>query len=331
MTGIVDVHHHALPPPYLAELSSVGIQALPGYDFPEWSPERSLQIMDEHGIERAVLSLSAPGLYFGDEDQTRRLARAVNEYLASLTEAEPRFGAFGCLPLPDVAASIAEAEAALERFRLEGVVIYTNSGGIYPGDERLEPLMNYLSTQEAVVFVHPVQPCHQYEAPLPVRPSILEFVFESTRAAASLVANRTLARFPGIRFILAHGGGTLPYLAERLGHLRRDQAVTRRDSLEVDRDLAGFFYDLASCTRAHALACLTSVAPPHHLLFGTDLPFETSATVRAAIAELQSNPAVTDGALSGLWRDNARRLLAAQETRRRNGSRGDARVADRRE
>ncbi len=248
-------------------------------------------MMDELAIERAVLSISAPGLYFGDGGRTRRLAHAADEYLAELTASEPRW-AFGSLPLPDIEASIAEAEIVLERFGLDGVVIYTNSGGIYPGDERLDPLMGYLSSREAVVFVHPLQPCGQQEPPLAVRPSILEFVFESTRAAASLVANRTLSRFPGIRFILTHGGGTLPYLAERLGHLRRDRAVAHRNSLEVEHDLATFFYDVASCTRPHALSCLSAVAAPDHLLFGTDLPFETVTSAAAAVGELQANPDV---------------------------------------
>lgn len=309
MTGIVDVHHHALPPAYTAELLAKGVEALPGYGFPDWSPERSLEVMDEHGIERAVLSLSAPGLYFGDEAETRRLARAVNEYLAELAAGEARFGAFGCLPLPNLDDSIDEAGVVLEQLHLDGVVIYTNSAGIYPGDERLDPLMGYLSEREAVVFVHPVQPWGQREAPLPVRPSILEFVFESTRAATSLIANRTLARFPGLRVVLAHGGGTLPYLAERLGHLRRDRAVARRGSLEVESDLARLFYDLASCTRPHAVSCLAATASPDRLLFGTDLPFETSQTVGSALAELRENPEVAAGRLGGIWQENASRLL----------------------
>ena len=75
MTSIIDVHHHALPPPYVAELTAAGIEALPGYSFPAWLPERSLEMMEENGIELAVLSVSAPGVYFGERSQTRRLAR----------------------------------------------------------------------------------------------------------------------------------------------------------------------------------------------------------------------------------------------------------------
>lgn len=309
MTGLVDVHHHALPPVYTTELAAAGVEALPGYRFPDWSREQSLQMMEETGIERAVLSVSAPGLYFGDLPRARRLASASNEYLAGLVASEPRFGAFGCLPLPDVEGSIAEAEMVLGQFGLDGVVVYTNSAGIYPGDERLDPLMAYLSDRRAVVFVHPLQPCGQHAPPLPMRPSILEFVFESTRAAASLIANRSLSRFPGIRFVLTHGGGTLPFLAERLGHMRRDPAVPCRDDLEVERDLQGFYYDVASCTRPHALACLASVAGPDHLVFGTDFPFETSASARAAISELQSNPDLVAFGLDGLWKENASRIL----------------------
>lgn len=311
MTASVDVHHHALPPLYTAELAGLGIEALPGYGFPEWSPELSLQMMDGNGIERAVLSVSAPGVSFGDPAAARRLARACNEYLADLAASEPRFKAFASVPLPEVADGVGEARYALDELGLDGVVLFTNSDGIYPGDVRLTPLHEELAERGAVVLVHPIQPCGQVEAPLGIRPSILEFVFESTRAATSLVANRTLARFPGIRWIIPHGGGTLPYLAERLGHLRRDRAVPEREAVDVEGDLAGFYFDVTSTTRPHALACLAAVARHDHLLFGTDFPFEQATTVAAAVAELEANPAVAaGGALAGLWRENAAGLLS---------------------
>ena len=308
MTSVVDVHHHALPPPYTRSLATAGIEALPGYGFPDWSPGTSLQMMEDNAIDLAMLSVSAPGLYFGDLAQTRRLARECNEYLAELISAEPRFGAFGCLPLPEVADSVAEAELILEELGLQGVVLYTNSAGLYPGDARLAPLMSCLSERDAVVFVHPLQPCGQLQAPLPIRPSILEFVFETTRAATSLIASGCLSRYPGIRWILPHGGGTLPYLAERLGHLRRDKAVACRDSLEVDRDLQTFFFDVASCSRAHALQCLAAVAGKDRLLFGSDFPFESTASVASAVAELGANADV-ENELAGLWGANAAALF----------------------
>ena len=312
MTSIIDVHHHALPPPYIAELTAAGIEALPGYSFPAWLPERSLEMMEENGIELAVLSVSAPGVYFGERSQTRRLARTCNDYLAELTASESRFGAFGCLPLPSIEDSLAEAERVFDQLGFQGVVIYTNNGGIYPGDARLAPLLSYLSERRAVVFVHPVQPCGQREVALGIRPSILEFVFESTRAATSLIASCRLAEYSGIRWILTHGGGTLPYLSERLEHLRRDTAVARRDSLDVETDLATFFFDVASSTRPHVLSCLTAVAAADRLLFGSDFPFETS--VAAAVAELRANPRLADAELAGLWRANAAALLTAKTT-----------------
>jgi len=309
VTSLIDVHHHVLPPPYTRELATAGVEALPGYGFPDWSPSRSLEMMDENGIELAVLSVSAPGLYFGEAAQTRRLARECNEYLAELVSAESRFGAFGCLPIPDVEDSIAEAELVLEQLGFHGVVMYTNSAGIYPGDPRLAPLMTYLSDRRAVVFVHPVQPCGQVEAPLLIRPSILEFVFETTRAATSLITGRCLSRYPDIRWILTHGGGTLPYLAERLGHLRRDKAVEHRESLDVEADLHSFYFDVTSCSQSHALRCLTAVAAEDRLLFGSDFPFETGDSAAEAAALLRAIPDVANGGLAGLWRANAAALF----------------------
>ena len=95
---LVDIHHHVIPPDYLDALARSGMDTSA---FPSWAPEESLQVMDRLGIGRAMLSLSSPGVWFGDDSKARSLARACNEYVAGLRKERPsRFGGLAVLPLP---------------------------------------------------------------------------------------------------------------------------------------------------------------------------------------------------------------------------------------
>src|SRR6185369_10322070 len=99
----IDVHHHILPTEYVSALARINITGGGGIPFPRWSVEDALALMDRHGIQAAVTSISSPGVHFGDAAAARDLARRCNEISARLVSDHPdRFGAFATLPLPDV-------------------------------------------------------------------------------------------------------------------------------------------------------------------------------------------------------------------------------------
>ena len=155
----IDVHHHIVPKEYLASLASVGIKNAVGEPFPQWDVESTIKFMDRQGIAVAITSISVPGIYFGNIDFTRKLARKCNEISARVVSQYPkRFGAFAILPLPDIEASIVELEYALDTLKLDGVVLFTNIGGLYLGDAHYEELFFELNRRKAVVFFHPNVP-----------------------------------------------------------------------------------------------------------------------------------------------------------------------------
>ena len=97
----IDVHHHVLPEFYKDAQRGAGITGTTYRGFPEWTPEKSLALMDDHRIATTILSFTSPGIYFGDLAQTRDLARQCNDYLASLAQDHPgRLGGFAFLPFP---------------------------------------------------------------------------------------------------------------------------------------------------------------------------------------------------------------------------------------
>src|SRR5258707_4737791 len=173
--------------------------------------------MDRHGIVTAITSLSEPGVYFGDRAFARDLARRCNEYAARLVQEYPvRFGAFAVLPLPDVNAALRELEYALDTLKLDGIGLLTNYRGTYLGDAALDALFAELNRRQVVTFIHPSTPPSKDQPTFGLPPSLYEFTFDTTRMVANLLYSGTLDRYPNLRLILSHAGGTVPYLTKRL-------------------------------------------------------------------------------------------------------------------
>jgi len=282
----IDVHHHILPPIYLSMLGGrLGPQGLFGSP-PQWSPEISIEAMDRNGIGAAIASISAPGVWFGNVNESCKLARLCNEYAADMKRNySDRFGLFASLPLPDIDASLREIDYALGALGAEGVALMTNYDGKYPGEPHFLPIFDELNRREAVVFVHPTAP--QYRNCLPEIPiPTLEFPFETTRAITSLLYSGTLARCRDIRFVFSHAGGTVPFLAERIARLTVLPKFKSAFPDGVLAELARLYFDTALSANLLAFDSLRRLARLEHVLFGSDYPHAGEPTMAATVQSL---------------------------------------------
>ncbi|MBY4212560.1 amidohydrolase [Rhodococcus fascians] len=277
----IDLHAHCLPPDYRSSLLEHGHFTIGGYPTPQWSPEAAIDFMDRYGIQSQALSVSDPGVSYLRGREAIDMARYCNAYCADLFTSHPgRFGAFAVLPMPDVAASIAEVAYALDVLHLDGVVLLSAYDGVYLGDPRFEPLMIELNRRNAFVFVHPAAIPDDAKPTLPLPDFLAEFTFDTTRAATLLIAGGTLRRYPNIRFQLAHAGGTLPFLSHRIGILAQTPIgdlwpanVPRPSALDVQELVGNFFYDTALSPAPAAMKSVLEVADRSKIVFGSDWPF----------------------------------------------------------
>ena len=123
---------------------------------PTGRPRKSIEDMDRGGVAAAVVSITNPGLWFGDAAVTRRLARACNDYGAKLVQDHPtRFGLFAAMPLPDVDATLKEIAYAYDTLKADGVGLLTSYGDTWLGNPAFRPVMEELNRRKAVVHVHP--------------------------------------------------------------------------------------------------------------------------------------------------------------------------------
>ena len=301
------MHHHILPPDYLAALANAGITSSGGRPIPEWDIQNSLALMDRHAIATAITSISEPGIFFGDVAFTRVMARRCNEFSAQLIHEYPqRFGAFAILPLPDIDAALRELEYALDTLKLDGVVLLSSVDGRYPGDPLFDELFTELNRRKAVVFLHPTDPTINSERKLDLPPFLIEFVFDTTRAVTNLIYSGTLERCPDIRFIVAHAGGAVPYLAYRIS---MGQIMLPGVPQGVMTYLKQFYYDTALSILPNALLSLQELVDASHILFGSDYPFAPEVATFFAVQGIQNFDGFDEQARKAIERESALALF----------------------
>ncbi|MEV7128994.1 amidohydrolase family protein [Streptomyces sp. NPDC093260] len=311
-TGLVDVHAHFVTDGYVAAARAAGIEhpdGMPGW--PDWSAERHLDLMERAGIEKSYLSISSPGVHFGDDAAARALAREVNEFGARVRAAHPRrFGHFASLPLPDVEGALAEAAHALDVLGADGVTVKSNHHGVYLGDPRLEPLWEDLDRRGAVIFVHPTSPPHADELALGRPRPMLEFLFDTARTASDLLFRGVLARRPRIRWVLTHGGGVLPLIADRMELFRTHFGDGPEDVPSPVEQLGRLWYDMAGTPFPRQIPAFEAAFGTERLLYGSDYCWTPAEAALAQVATVDAAPAPSGAAA---WRDltthNAHRLF----------------------
>lgn len=306
--GMIDVHHHIVPPFYLAEYRD-RIAASRGGSVSaawlEWTPEKALAAMDEQGVATSVISLSTPGVWFGDAQRARDASRRCNEYAASLAQKHPgRFGRFAAVPLPDPEGSLREIAYACDELGAEGVGLLTSYGDRWLGDPAFEPVFAELDRRKSVVFVHPTTPTCCKNIMPGVAPLIAEVPQDTARAVISLLFSGTLSRYRNIRFIFTHAGGTLPMIAGRIPQYAPADLASKAP-LGVDGELRRLHYDIAGTAYPPAIAALTSLVPVSQILLGSDHPYVPLAETVSGMGTLGFDAAT----LAAIGRGNALRLL----------------------
>ncbi len=299
----IDIHHHFAPPSWVAEVKG---RPLLQPANTTWTPEKSIDDMDRGGIAAAVVSITNPGLYFGDAAATRRVCRACNDYGAKLVRDHPtRFGLFAAMPLPDVDGTLKEIEYAYDTLKADGIGLFTSYGDTWLGNAAYRPVMEELNRRKAVVHVHPTAANCCRNLDYGAAPGTMEYGTDTTRAIIGVTFGGDAARFPDIRFIWSHAGGTAPFLAGRIDGNSRNAKERMPNGFIAEAKK--FHYDLAGAANRGAIASLMALVPPAQVLFGTDFPpGGTSAELSRTLADLRM---YSDADLRAIGRDNAIRLL----------------------
>ena len=314
---LVDVHAHFVTTDYVAAARAAGHEhpdGMPGW--PSWSPEEHLRLMDQWGVARSILSISSPGVHFGDDHAARGLARQVNEVGAEVARTNPdRFGHFASLPLPDVEGALDQVRYALDELGSDGVTVVSNSGGVYLGDLRYAPLYQELNRRRAVVFVHPTSPPGAQHVSLGRPRPMLEFIFDSTRTASDLVFTGTLDRYPDIEWVFTHSAGALPLLIDRMEMFQTGPFGVTEEQPGVQQQVTRLWFDLAGTPFPRQVPALVDAFGSDRLLYGSDYCWTPASGAGQQIAFLDNAPQPNGDTWRALTTRNAERLFGAPPRR----------------
>jgi 6-methylsalicylate decarboxylase len=255
-----------------------------------WSPQDAIAFMDGRGIGMQLVSLPLP--------MTPEQMRAINEHGAHIvTENPSRFGVLASLPMNDPDRAVEEIRYACDTLHVDGFALTTNYEGLYFGDERFEPVFAELDRRGATVLIHPVNPACFGDLGLGRPGPLIEFPMDTARTIVDAVFAGLFLRHRDMRFVLAHGGGVLPALAQRILLLGVKQWVANPHGLTREQlavQLSSLYFDTAIAGTRAALGPAIELAGHDHLVFGSDFPPAGPDVIDQTIADLRSYLAASE-------------------------------------
>ncbi len=290
---VIDVHNHFYPPEYLKALGTLKSTITVTYDV-DGNPlvhypgdynvlvkgHRDIayrqEVLDAEGVDVQVISLTTPGTHVETPATATALAAITNDAFARIRgERRGRFVPFATLPLCDPAASVREFLRAIDELTFPGAMLFSNVNGAGLDDERFWPLYEAANDRDGVLMIHPTSPVGVEAMTEYWLMPLNGFLFDTTLAASKLVFSGVVKRYPRIRWILGHLGGTIPYLAERLD---RGYRAFRECRAHIDEPPTAylkrhFYYDTVNFSQG-ALTLALDFAGAGRLLAGSDYPHQ---------------------------------------------------------
>src|SRR3979411_1821172 len=313
LAKIIDIHSHPILP--FGEGAPVG----EGQKQPDWAVEDALSYMEEPHVSACVLS-DPDSANHATGQEARDIARRVNETLADIVSRwSSRFGAVATLPGQDADGAATEIVYALDILKMDGVSTSTSISDVYLGEPQFDPWFEELNRRGATLFVHPTFTKASQKLLIGLHPSVLEFMFDTTRMIANMVATGAKKRFSNIKILSTHGVATIPYLVNRIQMLEHAFGVgTGRLELspeEVREGIASFYSALPAANSAAQLGAILKLVPVSLLVMGLDFPLMPKSTFAPAIADIGRYPAFNKTDLQSLSYGNAGRLYPALKAR----------------
>lgn len=323
--AIVDLHNHVYPPEYI-ELIQAGPSAYkvtfdsdnnpvlhsPG-DYNVIVPghrliEARIADLEKAGVDKQIISFTAPGTLIETPERSVKLSRKVNEIFARIqNEHGNHFAALATLPLNAPEASVVEFEHAISELGLKGVILFSNVNGTALSDQRFWPLYERANELNTVFFIHPTYPVGVEVMMDYMLMPLVGFLADTTLAAASLVFSGVVEKFPNIKWVLAHLGGAVPYLAERFDRGYEAFKQCRENITNYPSAyLRNFYYDTVNFD-VNALQFAIDFAGAEHLVAGSDYPHQIGSlqSMLASINQLN----ITAEEKAGILGENTTRLF----------------------
>jgi aminocarboxymuconate-semialdehyde decarboxylase len=344
---IIDFHAHLYPQPFMNVVADsegrypIGVRTRPdgtrclwfeGIEYWTYAPAfhdvgMRLREMDAAGVERQVLSLGPPMVYWAEPELGLRLCRIWNDAVAAVARAHPdRFVVLAALPLQDAALAVGELDRCASDLGMRGAAMGTNIAGRQLDDRALWPVYERLHALDLPIFLHPISPCGYGEIHAYRIDAAVYYPFETTVAAARMVLGGVLEAFPRLDVCLAHLGGAIPYLRDRLDLIWQAQRRSHPQPGGLPKPpsqyIARFYLDnIAYSETAFSdapLLCALACVGSDRIVVGSDAPFASGDLARS-VEFIRRCHLLTEADREKILGGNAARLLRLPPREPRRG------------
>lgn len=287
----LDLHTHYYPPAYFERIrdsgGDFGFDRSPtgqtiikyrgarffGITPPMTDVAKRVADMDRVGIDVEVVSLSTPNVFFVEGKRQIDVARMVNDAYAELAAKDPkRFKAFASIPMDAGDAALDELHRSINNLKLNGVILLSNIRGNALTSPQYRPFFEEANRIKLCIFVHPMLPANADAYREYVLGPIIGFPCDTTLAVARMCYDGMFKDFPDIRWLIAHAGGAVPFLMERMDSGFRDFAECK---VKIDQlpstYLKRLYYDTVTFSQ-HNLKMLRETVGADHMVMGSDYP-----------------------------------------------------------
>jgi 2,3-dihydroxybenzoate decarboxylase len=226
-----------------------------------------IEIMDQAGIDTALLSLTSTGVQMLGADTATAVAAVANDRLADAITRHPgRYAGLATVAPQDPARAANEVERAIKKLKLNGIIINSHTNGEFLSEEKYWPILQAIEAVKAPLYIHPRCPGPLHAAAY--REDHLEFATWGYAAETGLHALRLITggifdRFPGLRVVLGHMGEGIPYWFYRIDN--RYETEYFRDHFTITTSGVNWDPPLELCV---------SVLGAENVMFAVDYPYQ---------------------------------------------------------
>jgi aminocarboxymuconate-semialdehyde decarboxylase len=291
----IDIHSHVIPPRILdaiaadptgfaARVEGTGAQRRmvheQGYVYPLFEefidPAAKLKVMDRKGLDLSIVSTAPPMFYYWAEAElAATAARLVNDGIAEMVATAPdRLRGMASVPMQHPELAVAELERAVKTHGFRAVEIGTTIEGVQLADPRFRPFLRKARDLGVLVFIHPYYVGAKAGLEAYYLTNLVGNPVDTTVSLANLLFSGALDELAGLKMLVAHGGGYLPYQIGRLVHGQKVRAEPKALTTTSPRDLLRTLYFDTILFDPQALRHLVDVVGADHVVLGTDAPFD---------------------------------------------------------
>jgi predicted TIM-barrel fold metal-dependent hydrolase len=318
---MIDIFTHILPPKYLKALeklaanrkvSSVRVENLRRTNPVLLDVDLRLEVIDEFPETMQVLTMVGPPIEaIAKTEDAVDLARIANEEMAELVAKHPdRFIAAASLPMNNMDVALKEVDRAINDLKLRGVQIFTSINDKPLDSPEFLPLYQKMAQYDLPIWIHPLKEMIEPDYPGEQGSryglaAIIGWPHATSMAIMRLAGSGVLEKYPNLKFITHHSGGTVPYLAGRIQNSPfKYENLTRpiTDSLRL------FYNDTAVQGNVPNLMCAYAFCGADRMLLGTDFPMVTLSLVKETIRSI-NEMTITESEKRKIFVENARRIL----------------------